>query len=163
MKNKLTFKTSVVFLIFSISLLSSNLINSQDRNIFELTTQSNNRDRSDFYDLAFNLKPTAYFKDNAFRNQYGEGSILKITFEDTNSFDALANNQGNYDSAELIIIKVNNLSELNQTVDLMSLTSLNKLKYIFIKCFFKTNKQQVENFISANPNIRVFYFAQNPS
>ncbi len=136
----------------------------QDRDIFEISDNSgfDQNDREDFYDLAFNLKTTVYLKGNKVENKYGEGDVVKISLEDINSTDILVLNQMEYKSAELITIKIKNVNELSSKIDLTELSEMTNLKFIFIKCLFKTSSQQIESFISANPNVRIFYFAQNP-
>ena len=64
---------------------------------------------------------------------------------------------------EIITIKVKDLNELRNNIDLTTLTALNNLKYVFIKCAFKCESKDIETFIIAHSNIRVFYNAENPS
>lgn len=165
MKNRQTLKTSLILVISCLCILLPDFVNAQDRNIFEISgnTSLNIDDRQDFYNLAFNLNTTVYLKDNSVQNTYGNGSIIKVTMQDTESFDLLKTNQSQYNQAELITIHVNNFNELNKNIDLTSLTEMKGLKYIFIECLFKCQLQDVQNFVKANPNVRVFYIAQKPS
>ena len=163
MENKPTFKLSLILVMSCLYFLSTNLLVAQDKNIFEISENTSSNDRTDFYNLAFNLNTTAYLKDNTVINKYGDGSVLKISMEDTKSFEVLITNQKDYNQAELIIIKVDEISKLSNSIDLTTLTETNNLKYVFIKCSFKCQLQDIQNFIKVNPNIRVFYSAQNPS
>lgn len=165
MKNRQTLKTSLILVISCLCILLPNFVSSQDRNIFEISenTSLNIDDRQDFYNLAFNLNTTVYLKGNSVQNTYGNGSIIKVTMQDTESFDLLKTNQSQYNQAELITIHVNTINELSKNIDLTSLTEMDGLKYIFIECLFKCQLQDVQNFVKANPNVRVFYIAQKPS
>jgi len=165
MKNRQTLKTSLILVISCICILLPDFVNAQDRDIYEISenTSLNINDRQDFYNLAFNLKTTVYLKDNSVQNTYGNGSIIKVTMQDTESFDFLKTNQSQYNQAELITIHVNTINELSKNIDLTSLSEMNGLKYIFIECLFKCQLQDVQNFVKANPNVRVFYVAQKPS
>lgn len=163
MKSISTLKVSLILIISCIYLLSTNLVVAQDKNIYEISENTSSNDRKDFYSLAFNLKTTVYLKNNTVINTYGNGAVLKVNMEDTNSYNVLITNQNDYDQAELITIKVDDISKLSNSIDLTTLTETNNLKYVFIKCSFKCQHQDIENFIKVNPNIRVFYNAQNPS
>ena len=163
MENKPTFKLSLILVMSCLYFLSTNFVVAQDKNIFEISENTSSNDRTDFYNLAFNLNTTAYLKDNTVINKYGDGSVLKISMEDTKSFEVLITNQKDYNQAELITIKVDEISKLSNSIDLTTLTETNNLKYVFIKCSFKCQLQDIQNFIKVNPNIRVFYSAQNPS
>lgn len=163
MKTKSILKLYFILTISSIFLLSSNLSLAQDRNIYEISDNPNQSDRADFYELAFNLKTTVYFKNNAVKSQYGEGDVVKVTLEDSNSFNILIQNQAQYSKAEIITVNVNDISELSKRIDLTALTQMTQLKYVFIKCMFKSQTQDIKDFIKVNTGIRVFFNAQNPS
>ena len=165
MKNRQTLKTSLILVISCLCILLPDFVNAQDRDIYEISesTSLNINDRQDFYNLAFNLKTTVYIKDNSVQNTYGNGSIIKVTMQDTESFDLLKSNQSQYKQTELITIQANTINELSKNIDLTTLSEMKNLKYIFIKCSFKCQLPDIQNFIKANSNIRVFYYAQNPS
>lgn len=165
MKNKPLIKTTFILVLLCLCILIPDLTHAQDKGIYEIsnTTNLSSKDRKDFYDLAFNLKTTLYLKNNKIQSTYGDGSVVKITIQDTKSFAFLEVNQNQYKQAEIITIKVNSINELSNTIDLTTLTAINNLKYVFIKCAFNCQLKDIENFIEANPNIRVFYNAENPS
>lgn len=171
MINKSTYLRT--FSIALICLISLTELTAQDNGIYEISknnysskvsnTKGVSNERQLFYELAFNLKTTAYLENNSVKNIYGEGSVQKITLEDTKSFDILKNNATNYKDAELLIINVSSMQELKNSIDLTSVTELSNLKYVFIKCIFKCQIGDIENYIKVNPDIRVFYNAENPS
>jgi hypothetical protein len=165
MKNKSTLKLSVLLIVFCLCIVFPNLVNAQDKNIFEISenTSLHSNDRQEFYNLAFNLNTTIYLKDNMVKNTYGDDSFIRITMKDTESFDIIKNNQNQYKQIEIITIQVKSLNELSKTVDLTTLTEMDSLKYIFIKCYFKCQNNDIKNFIKTNPNVRIFYSAQMPS
>ena len=107
------------------------------------------------------LHTTAYISNNSVRNTYGDGKVQKITFSDSKSFDLL--NSKDFSDVELITITLNNTIDLNNKLDLSSNNNLGKLKYVFIKCYFKCTANQIENFITSDSNIRVFYRTESPS
>ena len=110
MKSISTLKVSLILIISCIYLLSTNLVVAQDKNIYEISENTSSNDRKDFYSLAFNLKTTVYLKNNTVINTYGNGAVLKVNMEDTNSYNVLITNQNDYDQAELITIKVDDIS-----------------------------------------------------
>jgi hypothetical protein len=159
--------------VFFVCFISTLDIVAQEKNIYEISEKNHSvkavsikkksKDREAFYNLAFNLKTTAYLENNSEKNLYGKGSIAKISMNDTKSFEFLKSNENKYKSAELIIIKVNSVNELNNSFDLTGLTKMTSLKYVYIKCSFKCKKQDIENFVKVNPSVRVFYNAEKPS
>jgi hypothetical protein len=173
MKNNSTFKFCIGLLIFFICFISAENITAQEKNIYEISinpisekklkSKKSSNDRQDFYNLAFNLATTVYIENNLEKNLYGKGAILKINMLDTSSFEFLKKNDSNYKTAELLIINVNSIAELNNSFDLTELTKLNHLKYVYIKCSFKCQKHDIENFVKVNPSVRVFYNAEKPS
>ena len=97
------------------------------------------------------------------KNVYGKGLISKVTMIDTKSFEFLKSNENKYKSAKIIIVEVNSINELKKSFDLTALTEMSHLKYVFIKCSFKCQKKDIENFVKVNPSVRVFYNAEKPS
>lgn len=158
-----------IFLFVCISTLAISNVTAQENGIYELkknnifskASAKKSNDRQEFYKLSQRLHTTAYISNNSVRNTYGEGKIQKITFSDSRSFDLL--NSKDYSDVELITITLNNPSDLNNKLDLTSNNWLGKLKYIFIKCYFKCTANQIENFITADSNVRVFYRTETPS
>jgi hypothetical protein len=173
MKNNSTFKFCIGLFIFFICFISAESITAQEKNIFEISknthtaktvkSKKTTNDRQDFYKLAFNLATTVYIENNLEKSLYVKGPISKINMNDTSSFEFLKNNESNYKTAEIIIIKVNSINELNNSYDLTGLTEMTDLKYVYIKCSFKCQKHDIENFVKVNPYVRVFYNAEKPS
>lgn len=168
MKNKsaLTFYTFLI--VCFISILSIGKVSAQENGIYELNNKtfskskvSSSNDRVEFYNLSQNLHSTAYINNNAVSKIYGEGKIQRITLGDSKSFSLL--NKADYDNVELITITLNSVNDLNNTLDLTSNKNLGKLKYIFIKCYFKCTASQIEKFIISNSNLRIFYKTETPS
>lgn len=168
MKNKSSFALCCLLLAL---LISVGKINAQENNIFEIndsnslskSTNKKDNDRDEFYKLAFNMHTTAYLKDNTIKTIYGDGAIKKVTIQDLNSFNILTSNTSKFKDVVLINIFIKSLNELNNHKDISNLTELQKLKYVFIRCSFECNKEDIQNFIKTNPNVRVFYNADKPS
>ena len=169
MKNISAF-TLNIFLLLTISIITVDKVSAQENGIFEIknnnkilskTNAKKSSDRKEFYKLSQKLHTTAYISNNSVRNTYGDGKVQKITFSDSKSFSLLNNND--YNEVELITITLKNSSDLNNKLDLTSNKNLGKLKYVFIKCYFKCTENQIEDFITSDSNIRVFYRTETPS
>ncbi len=173
MKNKsaLTFYTFLLACL--VSILSIETATAQENGIFELTNDDDlskvkvkkykEKNRGKFYNLTQRLHTTAYISNNTVTKVYGDGTIKKITFGDSNSFGLLSDKT--YANVELITINIKNASDLNNKLDLTTGNKLSSLRYIFIKCNFKCTKQQIKKFVKANrnSNIRIFYKTELPS
>ena len=122
-------------------------------------------DKSECYDLAFNLYPTYYInKSNIRKNNSKDPSILKLTFFDTESFDVLNQDDSNYKTIKLISLNLKSSKDLNNVLNLYDkLTKLSELKYIFFKCNFKCTEVQLEELKINNSNLRIFYRIEDPS
>ena len=180
MKNKSNKTLRTFIAIFIITIISFSSIYSQENGIYEInygvsSSKSNatlNNDfssqkksttvkinRDGFYELANKIHPTVYLEDNSIANTYGLGKITKLTLEDTKSYGLL----DKYNDVELITIKIKNLNDLNNILDLTKKASMPNLKYIFIKSDFECTNQQIQDFLKTVPNIRVFYKTDKPS
>ena len=173
MKKNTTLSLKIFLLIFSASLFFSNNLIAQEEGIYEITNNDtfknvtkskgiSNTDREGFYELAFKMHPTHYFKNSSLKSIYNTSDPVKLTFEDTKSFNLLKNN-AKLNEVELITIMLNNSNDLNDSIDLIGNIELNKLKYVLIKCDFKCSETQIKTFIKANSKIRIFYSTQDPS
>ncbi len=173
MKNKPALTFYSFLLVCIVSILSIENATAQENGIFELTNDDElskvkvkkykEKNRGKFYNLTQKLHTTAYISNNTLNKVYGEEEIKKITFGDSKSFGLL--NDKKYDKVELITIKVDKVIDLNNNLDLTANDKLPSLKYIFVKCNFKCNKQQIKKFVKANKNsnIRIFYRTESSS
>jgi len=175
MTDKLTPIGYKIVIVCILAFISTIKISAQENNIFELNVgkdlyktiktksidSKKNNSREEFYKLSQNLHTTAYISENAISKTNGRGDIKKLDFGDSKSFKLLS--QSNYNNVELITIILKNTSDLNNKIDLTKDYKLGKLKYVFIKCYFKCNANQIKQFITTDSNIRVFYTAQTPS
>lgn len=169
MRNKFTSAFCTLILACCFSLTSINNVIAQENGIYELTEDNqsskqitnkkgNNKDRKDFYNFYEKLHSTFYYENNKLKNKYGKGSPLKLTIEDANSFDSLYQNDSKHNKVRLITITLKNQSDLNKTFDLTKIKGFSKLKYIYVKCLFNCNSNQVKKFIKReNHKVRVFY------
>lgn len=171
MKNNSTFPFYSLLLIFCISMLSFYKLAAQEHNIFEIQPDNNltksiskkDNNRKRFYDLAFNLHSTHYIENNALKSTYDSGNPIKMTFEDSKSFNWLKNKNAKKDSLELITITLNDSNDLNNKLDLSDKNDFKNLKYVFIKCNFNCSNNDIENFIKVKNGVRIFYTIQKPS
>tara|TARA_R110000868_G_scaffold299242_1_gene559465 strand:+ start:12654 stop:13178 length:525 start_codon:yes stop_codon:yes gene_type:complete len=174
MKRNSTVSLYIFLLIFSTAPFFGNKLIAQEKGIYELTNNdtfkkskkvkgNSNNDRESFYDLAFKMHPTHYFKDSALKSVYNSGDPVKLTFEDTKSFNLLKNTNTKQNEVELITVLLNNSSDLNDSIDLSENVELKKLKYVFVKCNFNCSADQIKKFVKTNSDIRIFYSSQDPS
>lgn len=167
MKNKsnLNFYTLVVSLC--ITFFSFSKVVAQENGIYELNANSS-EDRTEFYDLANNLQPTAYVENNTIKiggNGDHDGlQVVKLTFNDAQSFNIL-NENTNFGKVELVTIKLLTPADLNNRIDLSEVRGLNRLKYVLIECAFECTPSQIKQFITYqdDSNIRILYKVNKPS
>lgn len=176
MKNKLTLSFSTFTMICCFFLLVVNTSYAQEHGIYEITDNSTEKslaknvskskpsnDRGDFYNLTHKLQPTIYLQDNKVKKVYGKSDIKKVTLEDIKSLNLLKNNDSRYNTADLLTIKLTSKTELSRQIDLTKLSGFSNLKYVFIKCMFKCNAEDIQKVVKVNSNIRLFYISANPS
>lgn len=164
MINKSTFSFRTILFVFIVSSIYVDNAFAQENGIYEIsrTVSKNNngkesKSRDRFYDLAFNLHPTHYIKNKELKTTYESGDPIKMTFEDSKSFNWLNNNNSKKDSLEIIIINLDELSDLNQRIDFSNRANFNNLKYVFIRCSFICTEDNIKQFIQADSNVRIFY------
>jgi hypothetical protein len=171
MKNKSALTTYTALLSCLVFLLSVNITEAQENDIFELSNNlktskssiSKNNSRSDFYNLKYKLHSTIYIGKNSIEKIYGKGKAKKLTFSDTDSFSLLNNNSKQYNDVELITITLSSPTDLNKSLNLSNTNKFTNLKYIFIRCYFKCTPEQIKAFVKSNSNVRVFYSNEIPS
>jgi len=169
MKNKSALSIYTFLLVCFTFMLTVEKASAQENGIYELannntlskTTVKKPSNRDEFYKLAQNLHTTVYINNNAISKTYGEGKVQKIILKDSKSFNLL--NSSNYNNVELITVTLKKASDLNNKLNLSANKNFGKLKYVFIKCYFKCTANQIEKFITSNSNIRIFYSTEIPS
>ena len=150
-----------------VTLISSSAV-AQEHGIFELNNNQNTNKRSSdkskyqsenntFYDLAFNLHPTHYIKNNELKTTYDSGDPIKMTFEDSKSLAWLKNKNCKKNSLELLVINLTNINDLNENINILDDQDFMKLKYVFIICKFKCSENDIIKFIKGNTKVRIFY------
>ncbi len=184
MINKSTFPFYTLILSICISLCSISNSFSQENNIYELknhNSESNksknysktssklksnkkeNSNREVFNNLAYNLHPSIYIENGIEKTVYKEGLPVKLIFEDVNSLNTLNLNNRRYNEVQMLIIKINSLSDLNNHYDFSEKSELKSLKFIFIKSNIKCTPDQLRKFLKTNKETHVFYTINRPS
>ena len=176
MKNNLSNLLKSLTLFCTIVLLFNHESNAQENGIYELNTSNQFSratssklkvldSRSEFYNLSQKLHPTVYLTNNKLKSTYGEGQVVKLTLNDVTSLNLVKQEKTNYNHVELITITLKSFSDLSDPIDLSIESGLSKLKYLYIKCHFDCNNEQIKGFVKniSNSNIRVFYTSVNPS
>lgn len=174
MKYNSTLNIYLSLIVLSVLFFVPSNIFSQDYNIHEIENQTtskqttskqvkaNNRDA--FYDLTFKMYPTYYYQNKELKNKYGKGVPLKLTFRDIESVENLNDTTQNYSEVQLITIDLLNINDLNSIVDLTENNQpFQNLKYIFLRCNFNCNEQQINKFIKVNSDVRVFFTTEKGS
>ena len=176
MKNNLSHLLKSITLFCAIVLLSNHESNAQENGIYELNASSQfsratssksktTNTRTEFYNLSQKLHPTAYLAKNRLKNKYGDGDVVKLSLDDVASLDLVKQDKSNYNNVELITITLKSFSDLNTPINLSTTSGLAKLKYLYIRCLFDCNNEQIKGFVKkiSNSNVRVFYTSARPS
>ena len=176
MKNNLSNLLKSLALFCAVVLLSNHESNAQEHGIYELNASSQfsrasasksktSDTRTEFYNLSQKLHSTAYLANNKLKNTYGDGDVVKLTLDDVASLNLVKQDTGNYENVELITITLNSIADLITPINLSSESGLSKLKYLYIRCHFDCNNEQIKGFVKniSNSNVRVFYTSVRPS
>ena len=163
MINKSTYLRT--FSIALICLISLPELTAQDIGIYEVSNKQGkndnvkgNNNRNRFYDLVLNLQPTHYINDNKLKTTYDSAdNPIKMTFEDSKSFEWLKNENSKKDNLELLVINLINSNDLNNTIDISKDKNFKNLKYVFIRCNFKCSENDILQFIQTDSKVRIFY------
>ena len=111
--------------MFSFAILST--LSAQEYGIYEIEKNSKGKDkdkngksgnRTNFYNLALNLQPTHYIENNSIKKTYNAGDPIKVTIEDSKSYNYMKNNKSKYPNVEIIIISLEQPSDINKSIDL---------------------------------------------
>lgn len=190
MKNIMTSKSLKLFGISLIAFMWLNVVNAQDTTVFELfendfqinTAQSKVQAKStsskssanrkettnvglqDFLELNNNLKPTVYIDKNLIKNITGVGNPKKLKYNNIQPFHKLNEESSMFNSVELIAINLKTSSDLKNQFDLSKVNQFQKLKYVFIKCYFDCSADQIKEFVlNLEPEVIVYFTKVNPS
>ncbi|MWW23422.1 hypothetical protein [Algibacter lectus] len=176
MKNNLSNLLKSLTLFCAVVLLFNYESNAQENGIYELNASSQfsratasksktSDTRTEFYNLSQKLHPTAYLANNKLKNTYGDDDVVKLTLDDVASLNLIKQDKGNFDNVELITITLKSIADLSTPITLSNDSGLSKLKYVYIRCYFDCNNEQIKSFVKniSNSNVRVFYTSVRPS
>ena len=176
MKNNLSNLLKSLMLFCAVVLLFNYESNAQENGIYELNASSQfsratasksktSDTRTEFYNLSQKLHPTAYLANNKLKNTYGDGDVVKLTLDDVASLNLIKQDKVNFDNVELITITLKSIADLSTPITLSNDSGLSKLKYLYIRCYFDCNNEQIKSFVKniSNSNVRVFYTSVRPS
>lgn len=166
---------SIILFCFTLFLFTNESA-AQENGIYELNASNqfsrtsaskskSSSNRTEFYNLSQKLHPTAYLGKNKLKSTYGKGDIVKLSLDDVASLNLVKQNKTNYTNVELITVTLKSLSDLNAPINLSNNNEFAKLKYLYVRCLFDCNNEQIKNFVKnlSNNNIRVFYTTVRPS
>ncbi|MGY0392318.1 hypothetical protein ACW5R3_07175 [Bizionia sp. KMM 8389] len=102
--------------------------------------------------------PTIYVENSRVINVTGDTSpkVLKLLDGNSNSILLESNNQ--YRTVEIITITINQLSDLNNRIDLNALNSFPSLRYVYVKSKFDCTDQQIQNFITNSSSVTTVFY-----
>ncbi len=107
--------------------------------------------------------PTLYVKNNSVLNQTGSYNPMVLKLEDVNSYGFLNYNNVLFKDVQVITINLKNQSDMLQVFDASEIKGFNKLKYIYVKCYFECSEIQIRNFVTnIDSEIVIFYKIVNP-
>lgn len=160
------------FLVVCISLIGIK-VSAQEVRELNSVLAVNDSETNSLRNLIYDLQPVIYFQQGENIVNRGETPVYIDT--DVASIDKLYVANSDFNSIEIIRIKINNPSELNLILDTSRLNSFVNLKYILFLCTFDICKGQslksacelskISNIISIGEktDIRFFYLISIPS
>ena len=109
--------------------------------------------------LTTNVQPSVYCYSNTL-NTYGDKPVNLFT--DMNSLAQVDNLVTLKNNIEIVIIKIDNASQLNASINLALLSNFKKLKYIYIVSSIDISSSEIANMITNyNEKYSVFYKIDN--
>lgn len=112
-------------------------------------------DQQRLKNLVYEVQPSVYFYDNESKS-YGTSPVSLFT--DINGVLQLP--KANFDKAsiELITIRIDNSSQIMNTINLASLTNFPKLKYVYILATFPYTLQQISKVVTTSGSNYIVVF-----
>ena len=109
--------------------------------------------------LLYDNQPSIYFNSTEIKTL---GENPKSFFVEFQNLNKLSNSNLLKNNIEIVTIKINNLNELNSTIDLSVFSSFKKLKYVHIYSSVDINESILSKMISNyNEKYSVFYTIEN--
>jgi hypothetical protein len=106
-------------------------------------------------DLVYNIQPCVYFYSGELKS-YGDKP--KKLYTDIASLKNLATTSILKNNIEIVVIKFDNISNFNSTVDLDLFSEFTKLKYIYIVSSVNTTEQNIAKiFLNYDEQYGIFY------
>ena len=103
-------------------------------------------------------EPAVYLNNNTISKVSENFEPNRLKANNVQSLEVLKRSNKLFNKVELITVNLKNEKELNTPIDLSSFKGVNKLKYIYVKCYFKCTSNQIKTFVlNANPKISIFY------
>ena len=157
--------TCILFLVFQVSAQEVKELNG--------SLSGNNAETNKLRSLVNDLQPTLYFQQN---EQVGNNVEAPLLIDsDAASVDQFYVKNPEYNSVELIRIRINSPEQMNLFLDISKLDSFINLKYIYFLCAFDLCEEQsaksaceiwkISKMINqgTNTGIRFYYLISIPS
>lgn len=149
-----------ILILFSMQTIvhAQQVVSSKVTSIQLLDNYLNNSKGSDqlrLNDLVYEVQSSVYFENNEAKT-YGASPINLYT--DINGFLQLP--KANFEKAtiELITIRIDNSSQITNTLNLASLTGFPKLKYVYILATFPYTLQQISKVVTSSGSDYIVVF-----
>ncbi|AHW62062.1 hypothetical protein SAMN05444285_1722 [Draconibacterium orientale] len=150
----------LILFTFSISLAqNSNIFQVSDNRseVISVLSTDSNIDVEHFMRLRYDLQPTIFIENNSIANISEEG-ISVVRLDDMSSNEILKNDIPGFHTSELLFISIKKASDLQQQIDVQTLTNFDRLKYIFILSYISVSDEDIHNLlINADASISIIY------
>ena len=158
-KKNITKILVIFFVTFAISFVSSKSSHAQNiKSIDDYITDNNSNEAQELIKLVTELNPSIYVENGTVKT-YGKRPTNLFTnvssFADLQKPEILKNN------IQIIRITVETRGDLNQTIDLSSLSNYYKLKYIYIFSLVPCTENDISNMVLNNDEYSIFYKIDN--
>lgn len=134
------------------------VITSKVSSILLLDNYLNNAEGSDqqrLKDLVYEVQPAIYFQNNEAKTY---GTLPVSLYTDINGFLQLPNANFDKSSIELITIRIDNSSQITNTLNLASLKGFSKLKYVYLLATFPYTLQQISKVVTSSGSNYIVVF-----
>jgi hypothetical protein len=105
--------------------------------------------------LVFGIQSAVYYQSGIMKN-YGDNPVK--LFLDVSTLSSIPNPNLMKDNMEIVVIKINNSSDLNLKIDLLKFSDFPKLKYIYILSSVNVTDRNISNmFLNYDNQYNIFY------
>lgn len=165
MRTKKWFSVIQLLIVFTLFTFSNSLaqvsnihrVSDNRSEIISVLSNDSNINVEHFMKLRYDLQPTIFIENNSIANSSEEG-ILVVRLDDMSSNETLKNDIPGFHTSELLFISIKKASDLQQQIDIQTLTNFDRLKYIFILSYVPVSDEDINKLlINADSSISIIY------